>query len=443
MIPPLSIAGLRQAYATGALSPLDVAQEMLARIAAADPVIFISRVPEAGLLARANVLIAGPKTLPLYGVPFAVKDNIDAGGYATTAACPAFAYRPEQSAFVVRKLEAAGAMLVGKTNLDQFATGLVGTRSPYGAPRSVFSRDHVSGGSSSGSAVAVAAGLCSFALGTDTAGSGRVPAAFNGIVGIKPTRGRISAAGVVPACRSLDCVSIFSTSATDGVTVLEAAEGFDAGDIYSRTALNLHLPSRFRFGVLAGKDRVFDHDDGDALYDAAVKRLAACGGIPVPFDYAPFLAVAELLYQGPWVAERLAAIGSFALEQSSAMDPIVSDIILGAESYSAVDAFEGQYQLQALKRRTDTTWADIDLMLLPATPGHPTIAEVTASPMGANARLGHYTNFVNFLDCCAVAAPAGFKSDGLPFGVTLIAPAFHDIALGRLASRFARENLDG
>jgi allophanate hydrolase len=420
-----------------AMTPVETAKAVLARCAAAaDPAIWIARVPDDVLLARAKALESGPKDLPLYGIPFALKDNIDAAAMPTTAGCPAYAYTPSQSATVVRRLEAAGAMLVGKTNLDQFATGLVGTRSPHGAPRSVFSSAHVSGGSSSGSAVAVAAGLVSFSLGTDTAGSGRVPAGFNNIVGVKPTRGLISAAGVVPACRSLDCVSIFANSAEDGAAALAVAQGFDAADPYSRAPQANALPPRFRFGVLSQKDQAFDHGDGPALYAAAIAKLTALGGMAVEIDYAPFNAIALLLYQGPWVAERLAAIKDFVADHADAMDPTVRTIILGAAKYSAVDAFEGQYRLQALKQQTDAAWATIDILLVPTAPGHPTVAQVAADPIGANARNGLYTNFVNFLDCCAIAAPAGFKADGLPFGVTLIAPAFHDAALAALASRF-------
>ena len=424
-----------------AMSPLDIAEQVLARCAAADadPAVWIARVPDAALLARAGALMNGPPDLPLYGIPFAVKDNIDVAGLPTTAACPAYGYTPSKSATVVERLEAAGAMLVGKTNLDQFATGLVGTRSPFGAPRCVFSAAHVSGGSSSGSAVAVASGLVSFALGTDTAGSGRVPAGFNNIMGLKPTRGLISAAGVVPACRSLDCVSVFANDAAESAAVLAVAQGFDPADPYSRAPKARPLPPQFRFGVLARKDRAFDHADGPPLYDAAIVRLTALGGTAIEIDYAPFNAIALLLYQGPWVAERLAAIKDFAARHAGAMDPTVRAIILGAEKYSAVDAFEGQYRLQALKQQTDAAWAGMDILLVPTTPGHPRVAQVAADPIGANARLGLYTNFVNFLDCCAIAAPAGFKADGLPFGITLIAPAFHDAALSALASRFSTE----
>jgi allophanate hydrolase len=303
----------------------------------------------------------------------------------------------------------------------------------------VFSAAHVSGGSSSGSAVAVASGLVGFALGTDTAGSGRVPAGFNNIVGVKPTRGLISTAGVVPACRSLDCVSVFANDVGEGMAVLAVAEGRDDADPYSRSPQARALPARFRFGVLAAQDQAFDHPDGPALYAAVIRRFESLGGVAVEIDYAPFHAVALLLYQGPWVAERLAAIKDFAARHADTMDPIVRRIILGARDYSAVDAFEGQYRLQALKQKTDVAWDSMDIMLLPTTPGHPTVAAVAADPIGANARLGLYTNFVNFLDCCAIAAPAGFKADGLPFGVTLIAPAFHDAALGALASRFVLE----
>jgi allophanate hydrolase len=436
----LGMAQLRGGYGAGALEPVAVAKDVLARCDASDdPAIWIARVPGETLLARAAALAQGPKDLPLYGIPFAVKDNIDVAGMPTTAGCPAYAYTPAESAAVVRRLEAAGAMLVGKTNLDQFATGLVGTRSPHGAPRSVFSRAHVSGGSSSGSAVAVASGLVSFSLGTDTAGSGRVPAGFNNIVGVKPTRGLVSAAGVVPACRSLDCVSVFAGSAQEGWAVLAVAQGHDAADPYSRFPQLNSLPPQFHFGVLMEKDRSFDHADGPVLYEAAIARLRALGGTPVEIDYVPFHAVALLLYQGPWVAERLAAIKDFAAAHADAMDPTVRQIILDAGRYSAVEAFEGQYRLQALKQQTDAAWAEMDLMLLPTTPGHPTVDQLAADPIGANARLGLYTNFVNFLDCSAIAIPAGFKDSGLPFGVTLIAPAFHDAALAMLAAKFATE----
>jgi allophanate hydrolase len=441
-------ASLRDAYASGRLTPVDMAREALARIAAyRDPAVWIMRIPEDEVLARARALTAeGPnEAMPLWGIPFAVKDNIDVAGLPTTAACPAFAYVPEHSASAVERLLAAGAILLGKSNLDQFATGLVGTRSPYGAPRSVFDSRYVSGGSSSGSAVAVAAGLVSFALGTDTAGSGRVPAAYNNIVGLKPTKGLVSTRGVVPACRSLDCVSVFANTTGDAACVLRIIEGFDPSDIYCRNRASRPIPQEgFRFGVLPPKDREFYGDSDSAkLYEDAIGRLAALGGKPVTIDYAPFRAAGALLYQGAWAAERLASIKDFMRQHEDAMVPSVSAIIAGARALSAVDAFEGQYRLADGRRTADVEWARVDLMLLPTVPTQDTVEDVNADPIVRNARLGLYTNFVNLLDCCAIAVPAGFRANGLAFGVTLIAPAFCDESLAPIADALHRSANSG
>ncbi len=432
---PFEIAGLSHAYDERRLSPVDVAAEALKRIAAyPDPAIWITRVPDDEVMARAEALAhKDPKHLPLFGIPFAVKDNIDCAGLPTTAACPAFAYTPAHNAHVVERLLAAGAILIGKTNLDQFATGLVGTRSPYGAPRSVFDNRYISGGSSSGSAVAVAAGLVAFALGTDTAGSGRVPAAFNNIVGLKPTRGLVSTRGVVPACRSLDCVSIFAHSAGDASNVLSAMGGYDAGDDYSRRWDDpRHLPQETpRFGVLPSSEREFFGDDENArLYARAIARMEAIGGIKVEIDFAPFRKAGALLYEGGFVAERLAALKNFVATHGHEMDKSVHAIVTGASHLSAVDAFESQYALARYRRAAEAEWAKIDLLLLPTAPTQYTVDEVNADPLALNRRLGHYTNFVNLLDCAAIAVPAGFRSDGLPFGVTLVARAFSDSSLG-------------
>jgi allophanate hydrolase len=441
MIPTmLQIATLRAEYRAGTLTPEAVATEVLERIRRyPDPAVWIARVDPAELLARAKALDpALIDRLPLYGIPFAVKDNIDAAGLPTTAACPDFAYQPAADAVVVARLIASGAMLVGKTNLDQFATGLVGTRSPYGAPRSVFDPDYVSGGSSSGSAVAVAAGLVSFALGTDTAGSGRVPAAFNNIVGLKPTKGWLSTTGVVPACRSLDCVSVFAASSADALAVAEVAAGFDQDDPFSRVPATSHLDSdHFRFGILVGADAEFFGDAAYAdLYEAAIARCRGLGGEPVPIDYRPFRETAALLYEGPFVAERLAAIEAFYQSHAASMDPTVRQIIGGATERSAVEAFRAAYRLRSLERAAGAEWQNFDVMLLPTAACHPTVAEVAAEPIAANSRLGLYTNFVNLLDYSAIAVPAGFRPDRrLPFGVTLIGPAFADRDLAVLASR--------
>lgn len=428
-----ALEDLKSGYAAGRFTPLDVADEALARIEACkDPAVWISRVPQAVVTARARALMEGPRDLPLYGVPFAVKDNIDCAGMPTTAGCPAFAYDPARDATVVARLLDAGAILLGKTNLDQFATGLVGTRSPYGAPRCVFDARYVSGGSSSGSAVAVAAGLCSFALGTDTAGSGRVPAAFNNIVGLKPTRGWLSTMGVVPACRTLDCVSIFAATAQEALAVTLVAAGFDPADPYARQAAPATLPPKARIGVLAPRDYVFFGDNENAgLYEAAAKRLATLGHSVTEIDYAPFRTAAALLYEGAWTAERLAAIAGFLESHEQDVEPSVRAIITGARKLTAVDAFRGRYALAAAARAAEAEWAKMDVLLLPTAPIQETVEAVNADPIARNARLGVYTNFVNLLDYCAIAVPAGFKANGLAFGVTLVAPAFadHDLAL--------------
>jgi allophanate hydrolase len=433
---------LRQGYDAGRFTPSDIARQALARIAAyGDPAVWIHRVPQEIVMARAKALMReDPKTLPLYGVPFAVKDNIDVAGLPTTAGCPAFAYHPDLDAPVVTRLLAAGAMLLGKTNMDQFATGLTGTRSPYGAPRCVFDDKYISGGSSSGSAVAVAAGLCSFALGTDTAGSGRVPASFNNIVGLKPSRGLVSMRGVVPACRSLDCVSIFAATAERAAEILKIAQDFDPEDAYARRDQPRALPQRrLRAGILAPRDRqFFDDDENAGLYQAAVARLAALGHQPVEIDFAPFREAGALLYEGAWTAERLAATEEFLTRHESQMEPSVRTIIAGARKLTAVDAFRGQYRLAAARRGADAEWEKMDALLLPTAPLQETVEAVMADPIARNTRLGCYTNFVNLLDNCAIAIPAGFKANGLAFGVTLIAPAFADQTLAVVAGQLHR-----
>ena len=438
----LALSALRAAYDAGE-TPSSVLDRVYDRIEEAGlrPV-WISLVPREAVMMRARDIESGDRSkMTLYGVPFAVKDNMDVAGMETTAGCPAYAYVPSETATVVKRLEAAGAILVGKTNMDQFATGLVGVRSPYGACSSVFEARYVSGGSSSGSAVAVASGLVSFALGTDTAGSGRVPAAFNNLVGLKPTRGSLSTAGVVPACRSLDCVSIFAQTCHDAGEVFQAARGFDPSDPYSRTSASEDAPTPwlggpFRFGVLSDQDREFFGDaEAERLYDASIQALTSLGGTPFAFDYTPFREAAALLYAGPWVAERLAAIRPFFEAHAEDMDPTVRAIIGGAARFSAADAYLGEYKLRQLRRLTDAVWKHTDVLLLPTTGTTYTIEAVQADPIRLNANLGHYTNFVNLLDLAAVAVPAGFRPDGLPFGVSLIGQAGTDVALLALAGR--------
>jgi allophanate hydrolase len=382
--------------------------------------------------------------LPLWGIPFAVKDNFDVAGMPTTAGCPAFAHEAQATAQAVRRLLDAGAILIGKTNMDQFATGLVGTRTPYGICSSVFDEASISGGSSSGSAVAVAKGLVSFSLGTDTAGSGRVPASFNQLVGVKPTRGLISTHGLLPACRTLDCVSIFAETCADAARVLGVAQGFDAEDAYSRKALpgegcTPWTAAKFRFGVPTESSLEFFGDEQSlAVYLRAVEALSKLGGEVVRFDYAPFHAAASLLYSGPWVAERLAAIEPFVAEHADAMDPTVAGIIGGAKRFSAVEAFHAEYQLKAIRRQTDAVLEQADFLLLPTAPTTYTIAQVQAEPVALNTNLGYYTNFVNLLDLAALAVPAGMRADGLPFGVSLIGRAFTDAGLLEVGDRLHR-----
>jgi len=438
------LTALRQAYTDGKATPEQIVAEALRRATAPRfPNVWIETTSEAKLLELARALPSQPTgELPLYGVPFAIKDNIDLAGVKTTAGCPAFGFMPPDSATVVKRLIAAGALPIGKTNLDQFATGLVGVRSPYGACQSVFDADYVSGGSSAGSAVAVAAGMVTFALGTDTAGSGRVPAAFNHIVGHKPTRGLLSNNGVFPACRTLDCVSIFSASCHDAQAVLEVAAGFDPADPYSRTRPKggVRFPDKFRFGILPPAQREFFGDAAAAtLYEQSIAQFRERGGEAVEFDYTPFAQAAALLYAGPWVAERRWALGDFFEKHGDRIHPVVRDIIGGASKYDAVATFDAQYRLQALAQITREVWNQLDVLLLPTTGTTYRIAEVLADPVRLNSQLGHYTNFVNLLDLAALALPAGFRAaNGLPFGITLVGPAFSDDALLALGARYHR-----
>ncbi len=432
MLPEImTLRALRAAYDGGA-TPLDVVEEVIARRrASSDPAIFIHAVADDDLRAQARDLMAkGPGGMPLWGVPFAAKDNIDVRGIPTTAGCPAYAYDPAADAAVIARLRAAGALMIGKTNLDQFATGLNGTRSPHGAPRSVFDADYVSGGSSSGSAVAVGAGLAMFALGTDTAGSGRVPAAFNNLVGIKPTPGLVPNTGVVPACKSVDVVTIFAGCVSDGVEVRRIIEGVDPGDGFTRPARPVGIPPDPRIGILSGDEREFFGNDGyEAAYDATIIRATALGATLVPFDYAPFREAAALLYEGPWVAERLAAVEAFIASNADDFDPTVRRIIEAASAHSAVDAFNGRYRLEEIRALVAPLWDDVDMLLLPTSPTTYTVDQMLADPMAKNSHFGRYTNFANLMGYAAIAFPAGFTPTGLPVGVTLVGPAFSDDGL--------------
>jgi allophanate hydrolase len=444
--PGLTIADLLAAYRERRTTPLAVLEQLFARIdAAPDHGVWITLLPRERLLEQARALAdRDPAALPLYGIPFALKDNIDLADVPSTAECPAFAYTPAQSAYVVNRLTDAGAIAIGKTNLDQFATGLVGTRSPYGLCRNSFDPAYISGGSSSGSAVAVALGLVSFALGTDTAGSGRIPAAFNNLIGLKPTCGRLSSRGVVPACRTLDTVSLLTFTAEDAALVCSVAQGFDTAEPYSRRAgqpqrLTAFAHGPFRFGVPRPDQlQFFGNDEYARLFDAAAGQLAQLGGERVVIDFAPFLETAQLLYQGPWVAERYVVAEALLRRDPGALHPVTRQIIEGGASPNAADAFRAQYRLQELRRAAEQVWQQIDVLLTPTAGTIYRIAEVEADPVRLNSRLGVYTNFMNLLDLAAVAVPAGFTAAGLPFGVTIAGPAWSDFELLRLAARLQR-----
>jgi len=429
----------------GRITATAVAKRALAAARSAEPgPVWIALVADAALLARAATLDAldadARAALPLFGLPFAVKDNIDVAGMRTTAACPAFAYSPATSATVVLRLEQAGALCIGKTNLDQFATGLVGTRSPYGAVPNPFDPARISGGSSSGSAAAVALGQVAFALGTDTAGSGRVPAGFTNTIGLKPSPGLLSTRGVVPACRSLDCVSIFAAELEIAWRVLRVAAGYDAEEAYSRVIVpRSPFAEPVRLGVF--EPLTFAGDAmAAATFERATGAMRGLGAQIVSVPFAPFAEAAALLYDGPRLAERDAAFGAFVAAHPEACDPVVRDIVRGATAFSATDAFRGEYRLREIAREVAGVWDSIDALLVPTAPNFPTLADVAAAPREVNSRLGTYTNFANLLDLAAIAIPAGFRDDGLPAGVTLLAPSGSDHALAQLARKFLNAN---
>ncbi|MCX8132346.1 MAG: allophanate hydrolase [Roseococcus sp.] len=427
----LTIGGVRARLAAG-VAPRVIAEEALARIAAFDdPALFITLRPAAEILAEAERLPEGP----LRGVPFVVKDNMDAAGLPTTAACPAFARRAAEDAPAVARLRAAGALLLGKVNLDQFATGLNGTRSPYGTPRNAVRAELIPGGSSSGSATAVAAGIAAFSLGTDTAGSGRVPAAAQNLVGLKPSLGLVPTRGVVPACRSLDCVSVFAHSVAEAAEVLAVTAGADPADPYSRAAPPFWRaleapPPAPRLAVPRDEHLVFDTPEDAALFAAAVARAEAMGAAIARVDIAPFLELARRLYDGAWVAERTSALRAWVTERPEALHPVTRGILEGGLQRLTVDAFEDFHAAAEARLLARRLFAGADALLLPTCPGVPRLETVLADPVGANSRLGVYTNFVNLCDLSALAIPAGFRADGAPAGVTLLGPAFSE---GRLA----------
>ncbi len=437
------LQSLRAFYAAGGL-PSAIVAEVHRRIGAlGDAGIFITLLDKSTAIAAASALAMGDhERLPLFGVPFAVKDNIDVAGVPTTAACPGFAYQPTATATCVQRLLDAGAILIGKTNLDQFATGLVGVRSPYPIPRNAIDPALVPGGSSSGSAVAVAQGLVTFALGTDTAGSGRVPAGLNNIVGLKPTLGAISTSGVIPACRTLDCVSVFALTVDDAYVAYSTMAAYDATDPYSK-AVTVSAPgpapSQTVIGVPRAEDLTFFGDELQAdAWQQALGVLVLGGARLVPVDMTPFFETAALLYEGPWVAERHAAIANVLARQPEIVHPVTRRIVEGANGFSASALFKAQYRLADLRRETVAIWKTITVLAVPTTPVAPTLEALAADPITPNSRCGTYTNFVNLLDQAALAVPGPFRADGRAAGVTFIAQAGSDGMLASVGRAFHR-----
>jgi allophanate hydrolase len=437
-----TIAAILAAHRAGTTSPAQTIARSFQRIRDHnDPAIFISLRDEQEALTEAEALSTkDAAALPLYGIPVAIKDNIDVAGLATTAACPAFSYSPPRDATAVARLRAAGAIVIGKTNLDQFATGLVGVRSPYGIPNNPLRGDLIPGGSSSGSAVAVSTGLVPLALGTDTAGSGRVPAMLNNIVGLKPSLGLISTAGVVPACRTLDCVSVLSLTVDDAMTALAAMAGPDGADPFSlsRPLAQMNaFPANLKLGVPRDGQLIFFGDKAaEAAYGEALKRWTALGATLVQFDLEPFYETARLLYEGPWVAERYLVIRDLLASSPEAIHPVTREIIIAGARLTAADTFAALYRLQALRKTAERAFIGIDALVLPTAPTVYSTAQVLANPLELNSRLGTYTNFVNLLDLCGLALPAAIRGDDIPFGITLLAPSGQDARLASIGRVF-------
>jgi allophanate hydrolase len=437
-----TVAAIVAAHRAGQLSPAQTVARSFRRIREHnDPAIFISLREEKDAVAEAEALAAKDAArLPLLGVPVAVKDNIDVAGLPTTAACPAYSYLPTRDATAVARLRAAGAIIIGKTNLDQFATGLVGVRSPYGIPINPMRADLIPGGSSSGSAVAVSVGLVPLSLGTDTAGSGRVPAMFNNIVGLKPSLGLVPTTGVVPACRTLDCVSVFSLTVDDAMAALAAMAGPDSADPFSRNRTLAGMspfPQGLRLGVPREGQLIFFGDKAqEAAYTAAVERWRALGATTVGFDLEPLYETARLLYEGPWVAERYLVVRNLLASSPDAIHPVTREITIAGSRLSAADAFAALYRLQGLRRTAEHAFAGIDALVLPTAPTAYSTAQVLANPIELNSRLGTYTNFVNLLDLCGLALPSAIRPDEIPFGITLLAPAGQDALLASIGRVF-------
>ncbi|BBZ28689.1 allophanate hydrolase [Mycolicibacterium madagascariense] len=437
-----SVSEVLASHAGGTGSPTKTATRVADAIAArGDDGTWLSTVPREDLLAAAAAIEQRPgaRTLPLYGVPFGVKDSIDVEGVPTTLSCPDYSYVATATAPAVRRLLDAGALYVGKTNLDQFATGLNGTRTPYTVPRSVYGGDMISGGSSSGSALAVALGQVPFAVATDTAGSGRVPAALNGVIGYKPSRGLISTVGLVPACKSLDCLSVMAGSIDDVDRVMDVMIGRDDGDPWSRDRGPRHRGGPIRVGLPPVGDLDFFGDDAMRLAHLNFRERLAGYGDVTEVSLAPFLAAGALLYQGPWVAERLVEFGDFLAARPDSIHPVVREILRSGQRYTAVDAFAALQRLQELKAEVGRLWADVDVLVVPTIGTTFTVDEVLAKPIECNTVLGHYTHFGNLLDLLGVAVPLGTTSDGRPCSAMLLGPALTDDTVLELAATILDE----
>ena len=436
----MSVRELLDAYSAGVVTPKEVVQRVYYRLGQDDTNAWIATRSQAAVLEDAATLeTVSVDDKPLYGIPFAVKDNIDYEGLPTSAGCPAYTYKPEESATVVEKLVDAGALLIGKTNMDQFATGLVGTRSPYGTCKNVYNPEYISGGSSSGSAVAVARGHVPFALGTDTAGSGRIPAALNGLVGLKPTRGVLSNAGVVPGCASLSCVSILARTVDDATHVEQVAAGFDTTDQYSRRSAGL-----FDTQPCDDTDRCigipetaqlefFGDSESQQLFDKAIETLQSTFGTVKRIDFSTFEEASDLLYNGPWVAERLTTVGEFIKENPDDIDLTVRGIIRDGEMYSASDAFDAFHRLERLRKDAAAIFETIDALVVPTLGTIYTIEGEQLNPIEINSQLGYYTNFVNLIDLSAVSVPTGQYEQGPTFSISIIGEAFEDATIASIA----------
>lgn len=437
----LNIKDLKAKYLSGETTVKEVVSSVLQKIEQTrDYNIWIYTLSEEELSPYLkNLDNKNPKDLPLYGIPFAIKDNIDLVGIPTTAACPEFSYIPRKSAFVVEKLIEAGAIPIGKTNLDQFATGLVGTRSPYGECKNSINKEYISGGSSSGSAVAVALEMASFSLGTDTAGSGRVPAAFNNLIGLKATKGVLSTSGVVPACRSLDCVTLFVKELDSIKEVFEIVNAYDEEDIYSRVYEKNECEEKAKFSFAIPKKeqlKFFGDEEAKKLFEEAVKKFELLGGKAFEIDYEPFNESANLLYSGPWVVERFIAIKDVITKNPEVVEPTVRKIISGGENINAINYFESEYILKKNRKKAEKLFEEFEFMLTPTTGTIYKIEEVNNNPIELNTNLGYYTNYMNLLDLSAIAVPAGNRANGLPFGVTVVSKNFEEEKLLSYASKY-------